>query len=192
VKQYRPGIAFIPLRPGLMQNLEKRGMAILDQAEELSKRLNSLLDPGNRQSLISAVDNISKAAIAWQAVPAKLDPVLNQFPQLVDQAQESFAAFKVFSDDATDTSASIRKLSDELNASDGTFAKFNQSIEQLEQTVTHETLPNINALSREARSTMRSLNSAAETLNERPQSILFGRAPNPPGPGEAGFVAPKQ
>ncbi len=190
-RQYQPGIPLIPLRPGLIQNLEKRGMAILDQTEELSKRLNSLLDPDNRKSLISAVDNISKAAIAWQAVPAKLDPVLNQFPQLVEQAQDSFAAFKVFSDDATDTSASIRQLSEDLNARDGAFAKFNQSIEQLEQRVTQETLPNINALSREARTTMRSLNSAAETLNDRPQSILFGKTPTRPGPGEAGFVAPK-
>ncbi|MDO9193299.1 MAG: MlaD family protein, partial [Undibacterium sp.] len=52
----------IPLRPGMMQNLEQRGMAILNQTEELSKRLNHLLDTNNQKSIVSAIDNISRAA----------------------------------------------------------------------------------------------------------------------------------
>lgn len=192
IKREPGGMALIPLRPGLMQNLEKRGMAILAQTEELGKRLNSLLDPANQRSLVSAVDNISRTALVWQAVPEKLDPVLSKLPALVEQAQDSFAQFKTFSSDATQTSSNIRQLSTSLQASDGTLAKFNQNIDQLSAAITMEALPNINALSREARSTMRSLGSTAESLNARPQSLLFGNPPAPPGPGEPGFIAPKQ
>ncbi len=184
-------ITQIPLRPGLMQNLEQHGMAILAQTEELSKRLNSLLDSNNRQSLISAVDNIGKAAAAWQTIPGQLEPVLTTLPDLVSQTRSSVDAFKVFSDDATITSKNIRALSDSLQGNDGSFAKLNVTADQIGNSLTLETLPGINGLSREARSSVRSINRVAETLNARPQSLFFGNTAVAPGPGEAGFTEPK-
>lgn len=186
------GIPLIPLRPGMMQNLEQRGMAILNQTEELSKRMNSLLDPDNQKSLISAVNHVGSAAAAWQGVPAKLEPVLNTLPALVEKTKESVDAFKVFSSDASRMSNSINDFARQMQASDGAIARLNQAVDQIGNNVTQETLPTINSLSREARSSMRTLNLAAESLNERPQSILFGKAPPSPGPGEAGFVAPQK
>ena len=181
----------IPLRPGLLQNLEQRGMAILVQTEELSKRLNSLLEPNNRQSLVSAIDNIGKAAAAWQTIPGKLDPVISSLPDLVTQTRSSVDAFKVFSDDATITSSNIRTLSNSLQGDDGVFAKLNVAADQVGNSLTLETLPNINTLSREARRSVQSINRVAETINERPQSLIFGNGTVAPGPGEAGFIAPK-
>lgn len=180
----------IPLRPGLLQNLEQRGMAILVQTEELSKRLNSLLDTNNRQSLVTAVDNIGKAAAAWQTIPAKLEPTLSTLPALVAQTKSSVDAFKVFSDDATITSQNIRTLSTSLQGDDGAFAKLNVAVDQVGNSLTLETLPSITTLSREARRSVRSINRVAETINERPQSLLFGTPAMVPGPGEAGFVMP--
>jgi phospholipid/cholesterol/gamma-HCH transport system substrate-binding protein len=181
----------IPLRPGLMQNLEQRGMAILVQTEELSKRLNSLLDTNNRQSLISAVDNIGKAAAAWQSIPGQLEPVLSTLPDLVSQTRTSVDAFKVFSENATITSSNIRALSNSLQGNDGALAKLNLTADQIGNSLTLETLPGINSLSRDARSSVRSINRVAETLNARPQSLFFGAMAVEPGPGEAGFIEPK-
>jgi phospholipid/cholesterol/gamma-HCH transport system substrate-binding protein len=185
------GMQRIPLRPGMMQNLEQRGMAILNQTEELGRRLNTLLDPDNRKSLTTAVDNIGRAAAAWQAVPAKLEPALDKLPALIEQAQGSAAAFKVFSADASRMSNNFNLLANKLQASDGTIVKLNLAADYISEGVTQETLPAINSLSREARSSMRSLTRAVENLNDRPQSILFGNSAPQPGPGEAGFVAPK-
>ena len=184
------GMPLIPLRPGMMQNLEQRGMAILEQTEELGKRMNSLLDPDNRKSLTSAVDNMNRAAVAWQSVPAKLDPVLSSLPALVNNTRDSVSAFKVFSENASNMSGNFNRLALQLQANDGPIARLNQAVDQIGINVTQETLPAVNSLSREARSSMRTINSAAETLNERPQSLLFGSAPAAPGPGEAGFIAP--
>jgi phospholipid/cholesterol/gamma-HCH transport system substrate-binding protein len=185
------GLQRIPLRPGMMQNLEQRGMAILNQTEELGKRLNSLLDPDNRKSLVTAVDNIGRAAAAWQTVPGKLEPALDKLPALIEQAQGSAAAFKLFSADASRMSNNFNLLASKLQASDGTIVKLNLAADHISEGVTQETLPAINSLSREARSSMRSLTRAVENLNDRPQSILFGNNAGLPGPGEAGFVAPK-
>jgi len=181
----------IPLRPGVMQNLEERGLAILTQTEELTRRINSLLDPKNRQTMISAVDNINKAAEAWQALPNKLNPSLDKLPGLIDQTQNTLNTVSVLSKDASRFTNNLNQLSTQLQAADGPIARFNLALDQLSNGVTMETLPRIQSLTGEARSSLRSLNRTTENLNDRPQSILFGNPPAAPGPGEAGFVAPK-
>lgn len=181
----------IPLRPGVMQNLEERGLAILTQTEELTRRINSLLDPKNRQTMISAVDNINKAAEAWQALPNKLNPSLDKLPGLIDQTQNTLNTVSVLSKDASRFTNNLNQLSTQLQSADGPIARFNLALDQLSNGVTMETLPRIQSLTREARSSLRSLNRTTENLNDRPQSILFGNPPAAPGPGEAGFVAPK-
>ncbi|MBC3927062.1 MlaD family protein [Undibacterium sp. CY21W] len=181
----------IPLRPGVMQNLEERGLAILTQTEELTRRINSLLDPKNRQTMISAVDNINKAAEAWQALPNKLNPSLDKLPGLIDQTQNTLNTVSVLSKDASRFTNNLNQLTTQLQAADGPIARFNLALDQLSNGVTMETLPRIQSLTGEARSSLRSLNRTTENLNDRPQSILFGNPPAAPGPGEAGFVAPK-
>lgn len=181
----------IPLRPGVMQNLEERGLAILTQTEELTRRINSLLDPKNRQTMISVVDNINKAAEAWQALPNKLNPSLDKLPGLIDQTQNTLNTVSVLSKDASRFTNNLNLLSTQLQSADGPIARFNLALDQLSNGVTMETLPRIQSLTGEARSSLRSLNRTTENLNDRPQSILFGNPPAAPGPGEAGFVAPK-
>ena len=107
------------------------------------------------------------------------------------QTRSSVDAFKVFSDDAAITSNNIRTLSNSLQGDDGAFAKLNVTADQIGKSLTLETLPNINTLSREARRSVLSINRVAETLNDRPQSLIFGNGAVTPGPGEAGFIAPK-
>ncbi|MDY7539308.1 MlaD family protein [Undibacterium sp. 5I1] len=181
----------IPLRPGMMQNLEQRGVAILNQTEELTKRLNLLLDPNNRQSIATAVENIGKAAAAWQTVPEKLGPALDKLPALAEQTQSTLIAIKTLSGDASKLSNNINQFTVSMQAPDGPLARLNQSVEQISAGISQETLPKINAITNDARSSLRAINRTTDALNERPQSLLFGNAAPAPGPGEPGFVAPK-
>lgn len=179
--------ARIPLRPGLMQELEKHGLAILNQTEEVSKRLNALLDQENRASLTNTIQQIGKTAAAWEGLPTKLDPILNELPQTVKQARESAVAFKQFSDNAKNTSNNLNNLLNNLQGENGSMTRLSKNIDDMSQNLQFETLPALNNLVRDAGSTLRTINRGAEALNDRPQSFIFGAKPIPPGPGEAGF-----
>jgi phospholipid/cholesterol/gamma-HCH transport system substrate-binding protein len=179
--------ARIPLRPGLLQEVENRGLVILSQTEELSKRLNSLLDEDNRASLAHTIKQIGKTAAAWEALPAKLDPVLNHLPQTITQARESALAFKQFSDNAKNTSSNLNQLITNLQGENGSITRLSKNVEQLSHNLQFETLPAINGLVIDAGGTLRSIQRSTENFNERPQSLLFGPKPVPPGPGETGF-----
>ncbi len=182
----------IPLRPGLMQTLEQRGTAIMVQVEELTKRLNSVLDTDKQKSLAAAIENVNQAAIRWQKLPDKLEPTLAKLPAIADQAQHTLNSFRILSDDAGKLSHNLNGLVTTIQAPDGPLVKLTQSVDQVSNGLSYDTLPRITAFTTDARTTFKSINRAVDKINDRPQSLLFGGPPIVPGPGETGFVAPKQ
>lgn len=182
--------SLIPLQPGLFDQLEKRGKNILSKAEQVADRMNDLLDGHNREAMLQAFTDVSETARAYRALPAKLQPTLDQLPSLVQQANGTLASVNRLTDDAKNITTSLQGPNGTIARLNNTVERVGLSLETVAGGVELETLPNINALTDETRSSMRSVRRAMTTLNERPQSILFGNAETPPGPGEPGFAAP--
>jgi phospholipid/cholesterol/gamma-HCH transport system substrate-binding protein len=187
----------IELRAGLFDQLEKRGLQILDQAEQITTKINTLLSPANQQTMVGAIDNIGKAATALSAIPKKLDPTLDQLPQLTTQLRQSLADVSTAGKNVTRAANTYNALGESLQAAGGpidrltgTVERVGESIETLTGGLGEEALPHVIQLTDETRSSMRELKRTMEGLNERPQSVLFGAPEAVPGPGETGFVAP--
>ncbi|GGI53845.1 MlaD family protein [Oxalicibacterium solurbis] len=180
--------ARISLRPGLLDTLQLRGLAILKQTEELAARANQLLSDANLKAATSALNDVSRAANKLAEVPEKLQPTLEQLPSLTKRADSTLASLNKLSDQASVLTANLNDLTMHLNAPDGPFAGLNQTVDNVGSAaamVEYQAVP----LLGETRTSMRALNRTLETFNQRPQSILFGASPVPPGPGEAGFSA---
>ena len=189
--------ARIELRPGLLDQLEKRGKVLLDQADEVTHKVNALLSPENQKAMIGAFQDISKAANAYAALPAELEPTLAKLPALAAQTQQTLTQFSTFTNNANQLVTTWDKLGTSLQAPGGTVDQVNRmvdrvgmSVQGVSSTVELDLLPHVTELSEETGSSMRTLKRTMDNLNERPQSILFGAPTVPPGPGEAGFVAP--
>ncbi|NEX61387.1 MlaD family protein [Noviherbaspirillum galbum] len=179
-------IARIEMRPSLFDELQNRGLAILKQTEEIAKRVNGVLTPENQEAIVAAFNNVSKAANEISAIPRQLQPTLAQLPQLTTQAQRSLASINTLSNDATRLTNSLNRLSATLGAPNGPVNQIGSAAEQVGAVairLENEALP----LATDVRSSLRALNRTLESLNERPQSVLFGSPGLTPGPGEAGF-----
>jgi phospholipid/cholesterol/gamma-HCH transport system substrate-binding protein len=186
-------IGRIPLRPGLLDQLEKRGLAILDRTEQITARLNNLMSDENQKTIIGAFDNIGKAAAAYGEIPEKLGPTIDRMPRLVDKLDRSLTSFDTFADTATTTVRNYDRLATGLQAPDGPLNRLNGAIGSLQGVTSDleaETLPHLTRMTDEARTALRSVRRTADSLSDRPQSILFGNPNVQPGPGEPGFVAP--
>jgi phospholipid/cholesterol/gamma-HCH transport system substrate-binding protein len=189
VTSTKDATARIEMHPSLFDQLQTRGMAILVQTEELTKRFNSLLDPANQKAMLTAFDRITNAATEIETIPRQLGPTLSKLPALTAEAQQTLASIAGLAKSTSTLSGNLDALATKLQAPDGALATFSTTAEQLGSVanrVEFETLP----LAHDARSSMRTLNRTLENLNERPQSILFGSPGMAPGPGEPGFVAP--
>lgn len=182
--------ARIPLRPGLLDQLEKRGTAILSKAEEVTVKLNDLLSDENRKTILAAFSDVSDTVNRYKELPDRLGPTIDKLPALATKAEGAIDSVNLLAQDVT-------RLSQSLQGPDGTLTRIGASVDRavdgVEAVTTGaqlETLPSITALTDETRSSMRAVRRTMNTLNDRPQSILFG-APEPaPGPGEPGFAAP--
>jgi phospholipid/cholesterol/gamma-HCH transport system substrate-binding protein len=169
-------VARIEMRPSLLDNLQNKGLAILQQTEELSKRANALLSPENQKTILTAFNNVSEAATEIGNIPRQLQPTLAKLPALTAEAQLSLS--------------SISKLTARIQAPGGPLERFSSATDQIgaaADQIELEAAP----LMRDARSTLRVFNRTLDNLNDRPQSLLFGSGAATPGPGEDGFTAPR-
>ena len=182
VASSREQLARIELRPSLLDSLQTRGLAILGQTEELTKRLGVLLSDENQQTILTAFSNVSRAAVAVEALPRQLEPTLAAMPALAGEAQRSLAALNRLARNA-DT------LATGLQGPDGAIARVGAAADDV-SAVADRFIVEVLPLTSDVRGSLRVLNRTLNGLTERPQSILFGGAGVRPGPGEPGFAAP--
>jgi phospholipid/cholesterol/gamma-HCH transport system substrate-binding protein len=197
LKSDKDHVATIPLRQGFLDQLEKRGEVILKQTEQITARINTLMSPENQQTMIGAFDKIGKTAEAYGALPKQLEPALARLPELTRKAEQSMASFNELSASATKAAKNYDQLATTLQAPDGPVTRLTQtvdrvggSLEGVTSNLELETLPHVVSMTDQARTSLRSVKRTADSLSDRPQSILFGSPAATPGPGEPGFVAP--
>jgi len=190
-------VATIPLRPGLLDQLEKRGLVILNKTEEITAQLGKLVAPGNQKIMLDAFDKIGKTAEAYGQIPKQLEPTLKRLPQLTANAEQSMAAFNALSASAARAVTNYDRLATSLQAPNGPIERLTQTVDRVGgslEGVTRDlelhTLPHVVAMTDEARTSLRAVKRTATSLSERPQGLLFGAGSASPGPGEPGFVAP--
>lgn len=176
-------VARIAMRPSLLDTLQDKGLAILQQTEAITERINTLLTPQNEKTILGAFDNISRTAYAFGRIPDALEPTLQKLPQLTRDAQKTLASLDSLS-------RNVNQLTSALQVAGGPIDRLTQSADRIgaaANTVQLQILP----LTNDVRSSLRSINRTLDGLNDRPQSILFGAPRNAPGPGEEGFVPPQ-
>ena len=74
-----------------------------------------------------------------------------------------------------------------INQKDGIFDNLSQSTQELAMTI-----PELRNASHSIARSSHHFDKVLHQLEENPQSLLFGRPSPLPGPGEAGFVSPKE
>jgi phospholipid/cholesterol/gamma-HCH transport system substrate-binding protein len=193
LKSDKGHVARLPLRPGLLDQLEKRGLAILEKTEQITNSLNSILSQENAEKITGAVDNISKAAQAYGEIPKQLQPTLARMPALADKLDRTMSSVNELSTSATSAVRNYDRLAISLQAPGGPIDRAAGAVASLEGVTSQlemRTLPHFVDMTDEARVSLRSVRRTVSGLGDRPQSILFGGPKAQPGPGEPGFAPP--
>lgn len=202
------GLPRIPMRANVMTRLTEQGGAILSQVEQTAQRVNGLLAPQNQLALVTAITQLGEAAVSLRALSVRAQAAMGpaqgpgslNLPQLAEDAGASFRSLRLAGERMTasaDTfklaSEDYRKLGQRLTAPGGTLERLNQSAEALNataKTLNSSLLPRVHRTAEDTQRAVRQVGQTAETLEEQPQSLLWGKLAVVPGPGEAGFVAP--
>src|SRR5690606_31416600 len=150
-------VARIGLRPGLLDMLQLRGLAILKQTEEVAEKLNTFLSDENQKSMLAAFTDVSEAADKIATIPDQLQPALAQLPELTRNANSMVVSLNRLSDDATLLTVNLNEVATRLSAPDGPIASIGGAVDSVgsaASVVEYQAVPLIN----DTRTTVRALN----------------------------------
>ena len=184
----------IPLKPGLLSKLAARGEVILDQVEKVTGRMNELLGDANQKRVATVLDNLGTAAADAGRLAQRLDttlakrvdPALAEVPAALRSVQHG-------ADEVAKTAADFGQTARRLNEKDGPIdrlAEGSQALSHAADSFNAATLPRVNRVTEETSRAVRQVSRTAGTINDNPQSLIYGSGAIAPGPGEPGFTAP--
>ena len=182
-------LARLEVRGNVFDDLAQSSKALLQQASDLLDRLNKIASDGNQTRIENALVNLEKAS-------AELQPALQSIPQLTEQAkkflgednqkslrnslaniEKATGSVVPIADDSRKVLANIRQLSEKLD----------KLSTELSRDITDGTLPSVNQLVEQLGQDSQDFHRLVQQIEREPQSLVFGRRPPQPGPGEPGF-----
>ncbi len=185
----------IALRPTLLDRLSESGPLLLANVADTAQRLNALLSDSNRAQFGQALAQLNQTAANTGRLVVALQPSADQLPALLKDAdataQRASAALRQIEALAADG----QQLAQDLKARAAVFERLDAAAAQVQATsrnlelaLVGDTPARTRPLLTDLAAASRSVERAANELGEQPQSLLFGRGAQPPGPGEAGFA----
>lgn len=177
----------IPLRPSLLSKLTDKGEVIVERIEQLTVRMNQFLGDENQKRFASALDNLGTAAADAGKLAKRLDSTV------ATRVDPALASVQKSADQVGRTAADFSQTARRLNEKDGPIDRLAEGTEALSHAAdsfNSATLPRINRVTEETSRAVRQLGRTANTINDNPQSLIFGSGVVAPGPGEPGFTAP--
>ena len=170
--------AHIPMRPSLLDEVTGYGQNILNNVNELVIQLHQLLNEDNQTQISSILRNIEKMTRNFDGIADNLQPGLESFTQLTREASSLVGHLD-------DLLAEINQSMQKMNQQGGIIDNLTTTTQEMATTI-----PELRKVSNGLIRNSQSLDRILNQLEDNPQMLLFGRPSSPPGPGEAGFVAP--
>ncbi|UJP00730.1 MAG: MCE family protein [Nitrosomonas sp.] len=172
--------ARIPMRRSLLDEVTGSGQDLLTNVNQLVLKMHHLLNDENQDHVSQILQNIQKATRNFDGIAGHLQPVLTSFTELTT---ESATLVKRLDQLLGEVNMTVAKI----NQKDGIFDSLSQSTQELAMTI-----PELRNASNSIARSSHNFDKVLHQLEENPQSLLFGRPSPLPGPGEAGFIAPKE
>jgi len=170
--------AQIPLRPSLFDSITSSGQHLLGTANVLMERMNLLLEDENRTRFMHILENTEKTTGRLSRILSQLEPGLKTIPGL---AADASSVMK----NADRLVVDLNQITSRLNQQGGAIDNLSVTTVEL-----GETMRSLREATEGIKNTTRNVDRVLFQLEDQPASLLFGRPPPPPGPGEAGFVPP--
>jgi phospholipid/cholesterol/gamma-HCH transport system substrate-binding protein len=187
-------VAQLPLHPGLFDQLQKRGDVLLRELERVAGDVDDLLSPEMRTQIMATVTSLQQAADGVTSLTRQMAPAAGKLPGTVDQLNATLASTNQLVSSLNKTNGplatNLNKVGTAAQQAGDALTEMNASLQEMSSRVGYDTLPKVNSLADDVRTAVRSVDRAADTFSDSPNSILFGPPRQAPGPGERGFSWP--
>lgn len=178
--------ARIAMMPSLFQELSDSGTELLEEARDLMASAKALLNEENRKKISTILANLESASSQMKPTLETANSTLAQVRTLLND--DNIRKISRAAGEAGPLLVESRQLIAKLQA---TADKLDVAVGEPSAGGAAALMPRLNELSADISATSRQLNRVLKMIEDSPQSLVFGAPALPPGPGEAGFVAPQ-
>ena len=172
-------LARIPMRTSTLDNIVITGQDLLNSVNETVKRMNHLLNDQNQERFSHLLENMENATTNFGNFTEQLQPNLKSLPELTSKTNSLLG-------NADQLVKNINQVVEKIGQQGGMIDNLSQSAEELA-----DTLPRVQEAIDGVIHDTRSVDRLLLQLEEQPRSLIFGKTPPPPGPGENGFISPQ-
>lgn len=174
----------IAMQPSLIDEISESGSGVMLKANELLKNANTLLDAENQRNFKRAASNLAALTEDLRPAVVNLNLTLQQARRLL--SDENVTRLSKAAEGAGPLVDDTRRL---VNRLQGAVERIDLLVGDASGDGAAALMPRLNELVGEVTVTSRQLGRVLRTLEDSPQSLVFGAPPLPPGPGEPGFAA---
>jgi len=179
-------LARIPMRSSTLDKIVYSGQDLLNSVNETVKKMNILLNDQNQERFSHILENMEGASGNFGSLTDQLGSFTEQLQPNLKSLPELTSETSSLLKNADQLVKNINQIVEKVGQKGGIVDNLAQSVEELA-----DTIPKFhNAIDRIIQDT-RSVNRVLQQLEEEPRSLIFGRSPPPPGPGEDGYVSPQ-
>ncbi|MEO8992388.1 MAG: MlaD family protein [Nitrosospira sp.] len=171
-------LAQIPFRPSELDSITTSAQRLLGIANGLVERLNLVFDDQNRARFTRILENTEGATGQMHRLIKQLEPGIKKLPELANDASSVL-------NHTDQLIIGLNQITTRLNQQGGPIDNLSQTAAELPNT-----LHKLNGVAEGFTRNSRNVDRVLLQLEEQPGSLLFGRSPPPPGPGEDGFISP--
>lgn len=185
----------IELKPSVLDRLATGAPELLTAFSETAQRLNAVLAPQNRERMERLLDRADATLGELEARAMELRPAVAALRPLADEFVRSSRQARRAVEGLYETSERFGRLATELQDRLPLVDRLGEAGLRLGATAQSigrglvgdqtPSTPLVQSLGQAADA----IDRAALQWADQPQSVIFGRSPPPPGPGEPGFVA---
>jgi phospholipid/cholesterol/gamma-HCH transport system substrate-binding protein len=176
--------ARIPLRRSAWADLPDSGEMFLTSFTNTLGRVNSVLSPENTQQLSRMLVDFSAAAEEITAVVHDLRPAAGRVDILTLEADDTLRAAQKTLEHIDGLAVGFQGHLGALDAVGEGARQTGLAAQGLEQALVSDSLPKLDRVLDGLSQNSDALQELLEQLRQQPQSVLFGTAMPPPGPGE--------
>ncbi len=180
----------IPMDPSLLDQLRTSGPELLADLDDLASRLSRLLSDENLRRVSSTLSAAQRAGERLSALADRTGPVVDASGGLMREASGSMRRVEQLAGELTQLTREAGVRLQDVERALRAAERMGDGGRAVSDTLLNVAWPQMSSFMDELSRNARAIERAIVDLQAQPQSLLFGRGPLAPGPGEPGYVAP--
>jgi phospholipid/cholesterol/gamma-HCH transport system substrate-binding protein len=180
----------VPMDPSLLDQLRAGGPELIADIEEVAARVSRLLSDDNLARVSATLLSAQRAGERLAALAERAGPVVDASGGLVREAGGSLRRVEQLAGELTTLTREAGARLDDVERTLRAAERMGEGGRAVSDTLLNVAWPQMSSFMDELARNARAIERAVVDLQSQPHSLLFGRSPAAPGPGEAGYVIP--